>query len=289
MSLQQTFRETVDGLGGDPGALAAQAGPGIDALLEHAAAALDRPDLGLLIGAHLDPAHPVGGTVADALGAATRRLLGSDVAIGQDPRGARRVVAVRPAGGPRTSAVAADLVMLWLHRSVTALTDGDYGPRSVELTRAPAADPARYTESFGAKVCFDRPVAVLRLPAGVLSRPVRHAAGERSETAWRVRETLVRRLGAAPIGLADVARSLGVHPRTLQRTLVDEGLPFAEILDCVRRRKAYEHLTTTDLPLARVAAALGLSEPAVLVRCARRWWGTSPARLRMREFTAQRA
>ncbi|MEV4349839.1 helix-turn-helix domain-containing protein [Actinoplanes sp. NPDC049596] len=100
---------------------------------------------------------------------------------------------------------------------------------------------------------------------------------ERSGLAWRVRHALSDRLGVRPTALPDVAQVIAVHPRTIQRGLIDEGLTFAEILDCVRRERADHLLTSTDLPLAEVATRLDFAEPAVLSRCARRWWGHTAA------------
>jgi AraC-like DNA-binding protein len=116
---------------------------------------------------------------------------------------------------------------------------------------------------------------VLSGPAGVLSGPAGVPGVERSGLAWRVRHALTDRLGSRSTALPDVARAITVHPRTLQRSLLHEGLVFAEILDCVRRERAHALLTGTDLPLAEISARLGFAEPAVLSRCARRWWGHS--------------
>jgi AraC-like DNA-binding protein len=83
-----------------------------------------------------------------------------------------------------------------------------------------------------------------------------------------------------PAALADVARVVAVHPRTLQKALGDEGLSFAEGLDCVRRERSRALLTGTDLPFTEISARLGFAEPAVLTRCARRWWARSPSQMR---------
>ncbi|WP_250032618.1 helix-turn-helix transcriptional regulator [Paractinoplanes maris] len=184
-----------------------------------------------------------------------------------DPGGARHVVGLRlpdDVGRPVHA-------LLALHHDLRRLR-GDYGPRSVDLPGTPAAGTHGYSEAFGAKVRFGRPFAVLRVPAGVLSGQV-----ERSGLAWRVRHALGDRLGVRSTALADVARMLAVHPRTIQRGLIDEGLTFAEILDCVRRERAEALLAGTDRPLAEIAAGLGFAEPAVLSRCARRWWGHTAA------------
>jgi AraC-like DNA-binding protein len=179
----------------------------------------------------------------------------------------------------RTDARRAEPALLALHRGLHRLA-GDYGPRSVDLPLAPTLDPHEYAEAFGAKVRFRRSEALLRLPAGVLSGPAGHPPGDRSDLAWRVRHTLSERLGRRSTALADVARTIAVHPRTVQRGLADEGLTFGEILDCVRREQARAYLTGTDLPLTEISDRLGFAEPAVLSRCSRRWWGVTPHRFR---------
>ena len=308
----RTFGAAVRELGGDPEALATRAGlpiavldqddlpvpaSALNALLELAAKTLGRPDLGLLMAEQSGPALlsrfeatlSQAPTVAKALDQATRALTfspaGPGLSMTDDPDGARHVVVLRLPEDWYVSPVATDLALLSLHRGIRFLTGGDYGPRSVELTHEPAIDPSRYTEAFGAAAHFGRPTAMLRIPAGVLSRGVvlpasPRGTSERSATAWRVRDALSRRLGTESTGLADVAGVLAVHPRTLQRILADEGLTFGRILDCVRRERAREYLTTTDLPLTRITELLGLAEQAVLSRCARRWWGTNPVELR---------
>lgn len=204
-------------------------------------------------------------TVAEELTARWGRLF----SVIDDPEGARRVVGLR-LRRPDARATAS------LHRLHVALRElaGDYGPRSVDLPGVPEEATHRYGQAFGAKVRFGRPAALLRLPAGVLSGHPSH-----SDFAWRVRHVLGQRLGSRSTALADVARTLAVHPRTLQRTLADEGLTFAEILDCVRRAEA-RTLLATDLPFAEISARLGFAEPAVLTRSCRRWWGATPSRLR---------
>ena len=201
-------------------------------------------------------------------------LTGAPFDLVDDPLGSRQVVGLRLRPGVRRPGRA----LLDLHRHLRHVA-GDYGVRSVDLP-FPAADPRAWEERFGARVRPAAPVGLLRLPAGVLSAPVGQV--ERSALAWRVRTILSDRLAArsATPTVGEVARSVAVSPRTLQRALADEGLAFAQILDCVRREAARNLLTGTELPVAEVSARLGFAEPAVLTRCARRWWGRTPTQMR---------
>lgn len=77
-----------------------------------------------------------------------------------------------------------------------------------------------------------------------------------------------------------VASVVGLHPRTLQRRLREEGTTFEEIKDGVRRDIALRCLRQRTIPLIRVAEILGYSETSVLSRSCFRWFARSPRQLR---------
>ena len=77
-----------------------------------------------------------------------------------------------------------------------------------------------------------------------------------------------------------VASVVGLHPRTLQRRLREEGTTFEEIKDDVRREVALRCLKQRNIPLVRVAEILGYSETSVLSRSCYRWFARSPRQLR---------
>jgi len=77
-----------------------------------------------------------------------------------------------------------------------------------------------------------------------------------------------------------VASVIGLHPRTLQRRLREEGTTFEEIKDGVRRDVALRCLKQRSIPLVRVAEILGYSETSVLSRSCYRWFARSPRQLR---------
>ncbi|TWG12674.1 AraC-like DNA-binding protein [Actinoplanes teichomyceticus] len=321
----QRFRETVEGLGGDPARYARQAGlpvaaldtddlliedTAIAAVLEIAAVALRCPDLGLRVASAQDlsmlgplaVAIQHSPSVGDALECTSRYMFvharDLHVSLIDDPEGAPGVKGLRYAfgAGVRPLPQATDMTVLFVHRAVTFLVGGGYGLRSVDLPHRPAAPRQRYEQAFGARVRFGRPEALLRVPASLLGRPLegvdatlrslalaflsRQAPEPGSPVAARVRAVLAQALGTGSTDLAGVARALAVHPRTLQRELAGQGRSFAEILDGLRRSRAHTYLTGTDMPLAQVSRLLGFAEQAVLSRCARRWWGTSPSALR---------
>jgi AraC-like DNA-binding protein len=75
----------------------------------------------------------------------------------------------------------------------------------------------------------------------------------------------------------DIARALGVGPRTLRRQLAEEGTTLREVLDAVRLELATIRLRGTRVSLAAIAFELGFSDQTAFSRAFRRWTGRSPA------------
>ncbi|MEP6799232.1 MAG: AraC family transcriptional regulator [Lapillicoccus sp.] len=319
------FRAVVTELGGDPLRYARQAGldpaalsaddllvsdVAVGAVLEIAAADLERPDLGLLIAGRQDlsmlgplaVAIANSPTVADTLECTSRYLFvhapSLRLSLGPDPHGVRGISALRyeTAPGLQTAVQGTDLGLGFLHRAIRSLVGGSYGLRTVELPHRPKAPISFYESFFGARVLTGRPVAMLRVPDSLGSRPLvgadenirrmalaflaQQTPPAEDVVAPRVRDALTQTLGTTPSQIAAVASLLAMHPRTLQRALAREGTTFAAILDDARRAEAHRYLTTTTLSLGQVAGLLGLSEQSALTRCSRRWWQRPPREIR---------
>jgi AraC-like DNA-binding protein len=79
---------------------------------------------------------------------------------------------------------------------------------------------------------------------------------------------------------AQLARRLAVTPRTLQRLFRDNALSVPGFwLALARARRAALELTA-GVPLADIAAEAGYADQAHMTRAFRRWFGTTPARLK---------
>ena len=96
----------------------------------------------------------------------------------------------------------------------------------------------------------------------------------------RVRLIIARLLVEGNCTYKRAACTLGLHPRTLQRRLRQEGESFEAIKDSVRREVALRYLQQPDVSLVRVTEILGYSETSVLSRSCHRWFCASPRRLR---------
>ncbi|MFD6897637.1 AraC family transcriptional regulator [Rhodococcus sp. NPDC060086] len=281
-----------------------------DRMLDTAAAELDCPDLGLRLAGVQDLsilgplalAIQQSSTVADALRCATQFLFVHSPAlrvdVEPDPYDRRGVIALTYCKDLRESSYSRQGIELGLglfFRIAVLLVGGRVGVRSIEIPHRPLSPVHRYTDFFGSDVKFDRAVAAICIDRRILDdrfedadETIRQVAiqfladnfadpGKRVRT--QVRSVVATTL-AAPPALADVARLLATHPRTLQRRLAEEGTTFDTVLDDLRRDTAHRLITTGDLPFSRVAELVGFTEQATLSHAVRRWYGTSPRELR---------
>ncbi|WP_431115035.1 helix-turn-helix domain-containing protein [Micrococcaceae bacterium Sec5.1] len=80
--------------------------------------------------------------------------------------------------------------------------------------------------------------------------------------------------------LANVAATLRVSPRTLQRKLELTGDDFAQLRDKTLSDLAADLLSNTDLSVARISRRLGYTEPASFTIAFKRWKGMPPTAYR---------
>ena len=83
------------------------------------------------------------------------------------------------------------------------------------------------------------------------------------------------------LGLAIVARSLGLSARTLQRRLKLCGVDFEELLDDTRRAEAIRLIAEGIHSMTDIAFKVGYSDSAHFTRAFKRWTGVAPSRFRM--------
>ena len=84
-----------------------------------------------------------------------------------------------------------------------------------------------------------------------------------------------------PLPVADLARSLGFAPRSLQRALAQAGLTYSAVIAETRRRAAAWRLIKTDAPLAEVGFVCGYADQPHFTRDFRDKVGLTPARYRV--------
>lgn len=172
----------------------------------------------------------------------------------------------------------------------------------MQLPRRRPADVRPYREILAAPLRFDSVRAGVQFPQDWLSRPVVDAdpflhtlLADRAAAALQaqdpllcdeVRRTIRMLLMADQCSRAEVARRLGMHPRTLGRRLQQCGTTFQALLDETRLEVAHQLLRGTRSSVARIAASLGYHDPTVFTRAFRRWTGTTPRDYRAGQASA---
>lgn len=96
----------------------------------------------------------------------------------------------------------------------------------------------------------------------------------------QVGSVLLKLLPLGHANLTFVAKTLLVHPRTLQRRLRSEGTGFDALLSDVRRARAVELINNTELPMSMIASELGYMEQSSFARSCAQWFGKPPTELR---------
>lgn len=188
-----------------------------------------------------------------------------------------------------------DLSIAAIANLMRQLCGSGWQPDVVLLPRERPADIRPYRQHFAAPLRYDSVVAAVVFPEGHLSRAVADAdpllhrllfdnakaaiAAKDPMLHTDVRQT-IRLLMSQQCSRGDVARSLGMHERTLGRRLQASGTTFQRLLDETRLDLARQLLRDTRAPVSRIAAALGYGDPTVFTRAFARWTGRTPSQFR---------
>jgi AraC-like DNA-binding protein len=279
-------------------------------LLERAASELKCPDFGIRLAAAQSGAKVLGpievvmansNTLGDAFRycAAHLQAYSSAVQIGIERDSANRRSFIRfeilLSRLPYQRQVVEQALLLTQHAAVD-LTKGHAQAREIWFSHAALLSRSTYRNCFSAVVRFGAPCNAIFFSDADLDCAISKPDPQLYEIATsyiesrfpvvrltmstRVRAIIARRLADDECTNEQVASALGLHPRTLQRRLREEGECFESLKDSVRRDIALRYLMQPDLPLTRVAELLGYSEASVLSRSCARWFSASPKQLR---------
>lgn len=191
---------------------------------------------------------------------------------------------------------AVEQALLLTHHASLEISGGHVGAREIWFSHEALAPLSTYRAHFGCIVRFGQPSNGLFFSNRDLEHHIFDPDPQLYEMATsfiesrfiainltissRVRAQIARTLNAGACTNERIAATLGMHPRTLQRRLREEGHCFEEIKDEVRRDAALRYLGQPGMRLTRVAEMLGYSETSVLSRSCYRWFSTSPKQLR---------
>ncbi len=290
--------------------------PAFMALLENSAVALGLPDfslrlaqkqdIGVLGAVELIARHA--SSVGEAVQAIGRNMCyhSPGIAVQLEPDPLRSAhTALRITVDPRLPAGRQQMMELAYgvgHGFLRAVTGDSSDDWHMNFQHGTSLPPEHYRKYFNGPVLFGQARNGLSLPTRLLAVPIAPDNGELLASAERFVNNVMRRypldiahqvealverqLAAGGATLAAISAQLGLHRRTLQRRLKEQGLLFEDIVDKVCQARAAEYLTYAAIPLSQVAAMLGYSEQSSFSRSCRRWFGTTPQAYRDRCMSA---
>ena len=182
------------------------------------------------------------------------------------------------------------------HRILKWLAAENYELKAVSLPHMPLVSTSEYQRFFGAPILINQDRAALHLNKHTLdSQPhstnpaLREIAEDYIHRYFRnpseqvsnsVRKALRLHLSTPRANKIHIAKMLALHPRTLQRKLVQEGSSFDAIKDDIRKELTLQYLWETDISMSQLTDILGFSEQSAFSRASKRWFGLSPKQLR---------
>ncbi len=184
------------------------------------------------------------------------------------------------------------------HRTLQDVGGEKYRPQEVWLPHAPVATITAYRKVFGITPRFNQPTMGIAVDGDLLDslRPgrsdrmremaqtylVEKAEAKGKKFSQSVTEMAHRMLANDTFTPERAASELGLHPRTLQRRLKEEGANFEKIKDEARKAKAEVLLAQSSIPLSQIAEMLGYADLSALSRSCKRWFGEAPRDYRAR-------
>src|SRR3954470_10622998 len=185
-----------------------------------------------------------------------------------------------------------ELATAALHGIVKALLGRSWEPLSVCFSHPKPATLDAYRELFGARLQFDHPFTGLVFFADLLDAPntlsdpllrpyaqqfLQSLPSPRGVTVSdRVRELIDVLLPLGRCSTAQVARNLGVTPRTLHRQLAAEGQSFSSLVNDIRAGLAERYLSNERYTLTDVSELLGFMAPSAFSRWFRGRFDATP-------------
>lgn len=138
------------------------------------------------------------------------------------------------------------------------------------------------------QVIFDKSYLSKRLPlANALTRDTYEKECKRAyarlheqkSTLDRIQQELLFPYEEPPC-FDKLARRLNMSTRTLRRHLTAEGISYKTLLNEIRKKRAIELISSTDMPIENIATELGYKDTANFYHAFKSWTGTTPSTYR---------
>lgn len=180
----------------------------------------------------------------------------------------------------------------------------DFHLLGARFMHAAPDDLDRYTQVFNCPLQFAASDYAIGLPHTLLEQPLAQANLPLQKLLREHAEALLARLPSESLSArvvsllsaqlsqgepdrSQLAQTLHLSERTLQRRLADEGSSYQQLLNDTRRQLAERYLRDGQLAATEIALLLGYSEPSVFFRAFRQWTGLTPGEYRASQQTQE--
>jgi AraC-like DNA-binding protein len=202
-------------------------------------------------------------------------------------------------GGYSTGAhEVADFTIAVARNLMRALCGPQWVPSEVLFSYRPPANQRPYSRFFNAPLRFNADRTALVFPAAWLAHRVPGASADARKALQqgiaailsqqefdlitKVRRALFAAIIQDDVSVESVARMIGMHRRTLNRRLAEQGTSIAGMLNEVRFQLARRLMSDTALSLVDIAATLNYTDASAFTRAFRSWAGVTPSAWRSR-------
>lgn len=191
-----------------------------------------------------------------------------------------------------------ELAMGICARLIQDLLGHPWKPLGLQL-RHPAGEKTNaYRHLLGVAPHFDSPVnawvfaeSLLESPLSAIDEGFHELAkghiGELAQITLQelppyVKKLLYRQLPNSQVTIDQVAKQMGISPRSLQRYLQSESTSFQKLLDETRQSMATRYLRDSSVSLTQLSELLGYADLSAFSRAFTRWNGMSPQKWKQR-------
>lgn len=202
--------------------------------------------------------------------------------------------------GSRSARQSNELAVAVLCNMFRAFIGPLWHPKSVSFAHSAPASQEVHKRIFRCKLEFDMDFHGMVCNTSDLDQPIpvadpvmaRYAqsfieaipGGSTSSVLLDVRKSIYLLLPMGRASVEQIARTLGMNVRTLQRRLDEDGETFSALINAVRRELAQRYIANPNYPLGRIAELLGYSNHSAFTR-----WFIAQFRQTPQEARAQNA
>jgi len=199
---------------------------------------------------------------------------------------------------PRPIPVAIDASLAMLMIMCRAAYGEGLRPIRVSYQHPAPGNTDCFSDFYKAPVSFSQPQTAMWLEADVVTAPLATANPElvrindqivtdylaqldRQDVTMQVRAKLIERLPSGQVTEEEIASSINISQRSLQRRLKEQGLSFTQLLASTRSELGLQYVRDPQRSFNEIAFLLGFAEPGNFTRAFKRWHGKSPSEYRL--------